>query len=157
MDEDEEEFIKERYNSIKDKFPSIFARQLQEFITSDEINGSDIKLVIKKRVHARPTQNWFNMPFKHLETHDFLMPEEKEVLGNGSEIEVALVGPKLKMYKKPMSLKIGGNWNNKNYVLKNNWSDFVEANKNVLEEGTIIQVWSFRKDKQLCFAVVCVD
>ncbi|GKA30324.1 B3 domain-containing protein, DNA-binding pseudobarrel domain protein [Tanacetum coccineum] len=131
--------------------------ELQEFITSDEINGSDIKLVIKKRVYTRPTQNWLNMPFKHLETHDFLTPEEKQVLGDGSEIEVALVGPNLQMYKKPMSLTIGGMWKNKNYVLKTNWSDFVGVNKDVLKEGTAIQVWSFRNDEQLCFAVVCVD
>ncbi|PWA18262.1 hypothetical protein CTI12_AA630150 [Artemisia annua] len=97
------------------------------------------------------------MPFKKVETHDFLTPEEKQVLGDGSEIEVALVGPELQMYKKPMWLKIGGMSNNMNYVLKNNWSDFVEANKNVLKEGTAIQVWSFRKGEQLCFAVVCVD
>ncbi|PWA91058.1 hypothetical protein CTI12_AA094560 [Artemisia annua] len=132
--------------------------QLQEFIMSDEINGSDIKLVIQKMVCTRriATQNWLNMPFKKVETHDFLTPEEKQVLGDGSEIEVPLVGPDYQMYKKPMSLKIGGKWRNKNYILKTNWSDFVEANKNVLKEGTAIQVWSFRKGEQLCFAVVSV-
>ncbi|GJX32383.1 hypothetical protein Tco_0242238 [Tanacetum coccineum] len=41
--------------------------------------------------------------------------------------------------------------------LKINWVDFVEANKKVLKEKATIQVWSFRKDEQLCFAVVCVD
>ncbi|GKD18939.1 hypothetical protein Tco_1208097 [Tanacetum coccineum] len=46
---------------------------------------------------------------------------------------------------------------NNNYVLKTNWCDFVEANKKVLKEKATIQVWSFRKDEQLCFVVVRVD
>nr|GFA92197.1 hypothetical protein [Tanacetum cinerariifolium] len=130
-------------------------RQLHEFLTSDVFNGSDLKLVIQKRVYG--TKNCLNMPFKLLETHDFLTPKEKQVLSYGSEIKVALVGPNLQIYKKPISLTIGGMWKNKKYVLKTNWSDFVEVNKDVLKEGTAIQVWSFRKDEQLCFAVVCVD
>ncbi|GJW86010.1 B3 domain-containing protein, DNA-binding pseudobarrel domain protein [Tanacetum coccineum] len=98
-------------------------RQLQEFIKSDMFNGSDLKLVIQKRVYG--TKNWLNMPFKLLETHDFLTPEEKQVLGDGSKIKVALVGPNLLIYNKPMSLMIRGMSKNKNYVLKTNWSDFV--------------------------------
>ncbi|GKE37819.1 NDR1/HIN1-like protein 6, partial [Tanacetum coccineum] len=106
-------------------------RQLQEFIMSDMFNGSDLKLVIQKRVYG--TKNWLNMPFKLLETHDFLTPEKKQVLGDGFEIKVALVGPNLQIYNKPMSLIIGGMSKNKNYVLKTNWSDFVEVNKGCFE------------------------
>nr|GEY14694.1 hypothetical protein [Tanacetum cinerariifolium] len=98
-----------------------------------------------------------NMPFKQVETHDFLTPEEKRILGNDSEIKVQILGPNLQMYKKPMWLKIWSMMCTKNYVLKTNWYDFVEANKNVLKEKTTIKIWSFRKDGKLCFAVVCVD
>nr|GEY56488.1 putative B3 domain-containing protein At2g27410 [Tanacetum cinerariifolium] len=44
------------------------------------------------------------MPFRKLETEDFLMTEEKLALENENEIEVRLVGPTLKMYKEPMRL-----------------------------------------------------
>ncbi|PWA91057.1 hypothetical protein CTI12_AA094550 [Artemisia annua] len=134
--------------------------QLKEFITSDEINGSDMKLVIQKTLYASDlnrNQNRLNMPFKQVETHDFLTHEEKHLLGNNSEIKVHILGPNLQMYKKPMWLKIWSMSCTKNYVLKTNWSDFVMANKNVLKENKTIQVWSFRKNEKLCFAVVRVD
>ncbi|PWA92316.1 hypothetical protein CTI12_AA079790 [Artemisia annua] len=135
--------------------------QLREFITGDEINGSDMKLVIQKTLYASDLKrhlNRLNMPFNQVQTHDFLSPEEKQVLGiKSAEIKVQIVGPNLKMHKKPMSLKIWSMSQTKNYVLTTNWWDFVEANKNILKEKTTIQVWSFRKDRKLCFAVVCVD
>ncbi|GKA65523.1 B3 domain-containing protein, DNA-binding pseudobarrel domain protein [Tanacetum coccineum] len=134
--------------------------QLKEFITSDEINGLDMKLVIQKSLYQSDlvrAQNRLNMPFNQVETHDFLTPEEKRILGNDSEIKVQILGPNLQMYKKPMWLKIWSMMRTKNYVLKTNWYDFVQANKSVLKEKTTIQIWSFRKDGKLCFAVVCVD
>ncbi|GJY87029.1 ribonuclease H-like domain-containing protein [Tanacetum coccineum] len=129
----------------------------------DKIMGSDMKLVIQKMLFEsdlKRSQNRLNMSFKQVETHDFLTDEEIRFLDRKSddaEIEVQLVGPNLQMFNKPMCLKIWNMTNTKNYVLKTNWCDFVEANKKVLKEKATIQVWSFRKDEQLCFAVVCVD
>ncbi|GJX74862.1 B3 domain-containing protein, DNA-binding pseudobarrel domain protein [Tanacetum coccineum] len=134
---------------------------LKEFI--GEIMGSDVKLVIQKTLFEsdlKRSQNRLNMPFKQVETNDFLTDEEIRFLDRKSddaEIKVQLVGPNLQMFNKPMYLKIWNMTNTKNYVLKTNWCDFVEANKMVLEEKATIQVWSFRKDEQLCFAVVRVD
>ncbi|GKE01159.1 B3 domain-containing protein, DNA-binding pseudobarrel domain protein [Tanacetum coccineum] len=132
--------------------------QLEEFI--DEIKGCNMKLVIQKTLYKSdliPSQNRLSMPFKQVETHDFLTDEEMRFLGDHGEIEVRLVGPNLQMFNKPMRLKIWNMKNTKNYVLKTNWCDFVEANKMVLMERETIQVWSFRKDEQLCFALVRVD
>nr|GEV19327.1 hypothetical protein [Tanacetum cinerariifolium] len=141
--------------------------RLTEFITSDEINGSDIKLVIQKTLHASDLNrnlNRLNMPFQQVETHDFLKHEEKQVLGiygrrkdGTKEIKVQIVGPNLQMHEKTLLLKIWRMSSTENYVLTTNWFNFVEENNNVLKEKTTIQVWSFRKDEELCFGVVCVD
>nr|GEV34840.1 hypothetical protein [Tanacetum cinerariifolium] len=140
---------------------------LNEFITSDEINGSDMKLVIQKTLHASDLKrnlNRLNMPFQQVETHDFLTYEEKQVLGicgrrkdGTKEIKVQIVGPNLQMHQKTLLLKIWRMSSTENYVLTTNWFNFVEENNNVLKEKTTIQVWSFRKDGKLCFGVVCVD
>ncbi|GJZ59502.1 B3 domain-containing protein, DNA-binding pseudobarrel domain protein [Tanacetum coccineum] len=77
-------------------------------------------------------------------------------LENENEIEVRLVGPTLKMYKEPMRLIIWNMTNARNLVLKTNWYRFVEDNKEHLKELSKIQLWSFRKDQQLCFAIAVV-
>ncbi|GJU35226.1 B3 domain-containing protein, DNA-binding pseudobarrel domain protein [Tanacetum coccineum] len=130
----------------------------REFI--DEIKGCNMKLVIQKTLYKSDltlSQNRLNMPFKQVETHDFLTDKEMQILcDHGGEIEVRLVGPNLQMFNKPMRLQIWHMSFVKTYVLRTNWYDFVEANKMVLKELATLQVWSFRKDEQLCFAVVCV-
>ncbi|GKB25820.1 B3 domain-containing protein, DNA-binding pseudobarrel domain protein [Tanacetum coccineum] len=88
--------------------------QLKEFI--NEIMGSDMKLVIQKTLFQ-------NEEIRFLDRK-----------ADDAEIKVRLVGPNLQMFKKPMLLKIWNMSNNKNYVLKTNWCDFVEANKKVLKE-----------------------
>ncbi|GKD18937.1 B3 domain-containing protein, DNA-binding pseudobarrel domain protein [Tanacetum coccineum] len=96
---------------------------LKEFII-DEIMGSDMKLVIQKTLFEsdlKRSQNRLNMPFKQVETHDFLMDEEKRFLGkktDDAEIEVRLVGSNLQMFKKPMYLKIWSMTNTNNYWAK---------------------------------------
>nr|GEX20544.1 retrotransposon protein, putative, Ty1-copia subclass [Tanacetum cinerariifolium] len=77
-------------------------------------------------------------------------------LVNEYEIEVRLVGPTLKMYKEPMRLVIWNMTNTRNLVLKTNWYRFVEDNKEHLKELSKIQLWSFRKDQQLCSAIAVV-
>nr|GEY58411.1 hypothetical protein [Tanacetum cinerariifolium] len=80
--------------------------RLQKFITGDEMNGSEPKLVIQKVLYMsnlKQDQNRLSLPLKKLEIEDFLTIEEKLALENENEIEVRLVGPTLKMYKEPMS------------------------------------------------------
>nr|GEX47792.1 B3 domain-containing protein, DNA-binding pseudobarrel domain protein [Tanacetum cinerariifolium] len=81
---------------------------LQKFIT-DEKNGSDLKLVIQKVLYMSdlaPGQNRLNLLLKKLLTEYFLSDEERWILESDGEIKVRLVGPNLKMFKKPMELKI---------------------------------------------------
>ncbi|GJZ80163.1 B3 domain-containing protein, DNA-binding pseudobarrel domain protein [Tanacetum coccineum] len=160
-----EEYVIEKKNNVYKRW--FKPNHLKEFITSDEINGLDMKLVIQKTLHASDLKrnlNRLNMPCQQVETHDFLTYEEKQVLGicgrrkdGTKEIKVQIVGPNLQMHKKTLLLKIWRMSSTENYVLTTNWFNFVEENKNVLKEKTTIQVWSFRKDGKLCFAVVCVD
>ncbi|GJY56302.1 B3 domain-containing protein, DNA-binding pseudobarrel domain protein [Tanacetum coccineum] len=133
--------------------------RLQKFIT-DEMNGSDLKLVIQKVLYMSdldPGQNRLNLPLKQLLTEDFLSDEERSILESDGEIEVRLVGPNLKMFKEPMGLKIWDMTRTSNLVLKSKWKQFVEENKDYLKELSMIQIWSFRKDQQLCFALAVVD
>nr|GFB52651.1 B3 domain-containing protein, DNA-binding pseudobarrel domain protein [Tanacetum cinerariifolium] len=72
-------------------------------------------------------------------------------------IKVRLVGPNLKMFKEPMELKIWDITRTSNLVLTSKWKHFVEENKDYLKELSMIQIWSFRKEQQLCFALAVVD
>lgn len=133
--------------------------KLERFITG-EMNGLDAKLVIQKILYPsdlKRSQNRLNMPIKQLKTLDFLTTEEKKDLEDEKNIKVRLVGPRLQMYPKPMELKAWRMKKTKNYVLKTNWNKFVKDNKKYLKEKSKIQVWSFRKDEQLCFALAVVD
>ncbi|KAI3766756.1 hypothetical protein L2E82_16827 [Cichorium intybus] len=134
-------------------------RRLKEFIT-DYMNGKETKTVIQKTLFAsdlKENLNRLNLPINQLETLDFLTETEKRDLENGKELQVPLLGPRLRMYKKPMALKIWHLRTTKNYVLITNWNNFVKENKEDLKENTMIQVWSFRRDHQLCFAIACLD
>lgn len=136
-------------------------KRLKEFITN-EMNGSDIHLVIQKRLFSSDVSrnhNRLNMPIKQLMTTDFLREEEKRFLAisKENEIKVPLVGPKLRTYEQLMGFKTWRMVSTKNYVLKTNWFKFLEENKHDLKKGELIQVWSFRINNQLCFAVACVN
>ncbi|PWA76032.1 hypothetical protein CTI12_AA199430 [Artemisia annua] len=134
--------------------------RLKEFITSDEMNGSDMKLVIQKTLHMsdlKSDQNRLNLPFNQLETQEFLTDEEKRELEDNKAIEVRLVGPSLQMYEEPMTLKIWSMSCTKNYVLITNWNHFVADNIKDLKKHSKIQLWAFRKDQQLCFALAVVE
>nr|XP_043616014.1 B3 domain-containing protein At1g05920-like [Erigeron canadensis] len=144
--------------------PVVIDEQLKNFIVN-EMNGSDIKLVIQKHLSYNDVSQELNrltMPSEKLVTHDFLTYDESQVLAtkNYDGIEVQLVGPTLQMYNQSISLRL---WSmitaSKHYVyvFKTNWYKFVTDNDE-LKPGTKIQVWSFRRNKhQLCFAVVCPD
>ncbi|KAJ9563732.1 hypothetical protein OSB04_008892 [Centaurea solstitialis] len=132
--------------------------RLKAFITED-MNGSDLKLVIQKILYVTDLdkhQNRLSMPVKQLEKVKFLTDDEKRLLDEDREFEVALLGPTLRMHTEPMRLK---KWNlntTSNYVLRTNWNRFVDDNREELAVNTRVQVWSFRKDEKLCFALACV-
>ena len=132
--------------------------QLQSCIR-DRIQGSEIKLVIQKLLYMSDIsqiQNRLNLPFNQLETKDFLTDKEKTDLERGEEIVVPLLGPTLRMHDEPMKLKIPC-MPCTSYVLMNNWKNFLEENKDYLKHLSTIQLWSFRVDQQLCFALAVVN
>ncbi|KAI3744255.1 hypothetical protein L1987_57332 [Smallanthus sonchifolius] len=137
--------------------------RLKEFVVN-ELKGTDMKLVIQKNLYHSDTiqsQNRLSMPMNQLETDDFLTVDEKKILDiknpKENEIEVSLVGPTLEMYCLPMKLKMWHMASTMNYVLKTHWFEFWEDNAEYLQEDVKIQVWSFRIDEKLCFAIACVD
>nr|GEZ55455.1 hypothetical protein [Tanacetum cinerariifolium] len=105
----------------------------------------------------RKSQNRLNMPINQLETKDFLTNEEKTNLESGTEIVVPLLGPTLRMYAKPMKLNIWRMGRTNNYVLMNKWNNFMEENKDYLKQLSTIQLWLFRVNQQLCFALAVVE
>ncbi|KAL9992546.1 putative DNA-binding pseudobarrel domain superfamily [Helianthus debilis subsp. tardiflorus] len=128
------------------------------------MKGTDVKLVIQKTLYKSDTlktQNRLNMPFNQLETNKFLTEDERQIVESDvpkeNNIEVSLLGPTSEMYKLKMELTMWPMLSTYNYVLKTNWYQFWFDNKQHLKEGSKIQVWSFRRDQQLCFAIVCVE
>ena len=96
---------------------------LQKFITSDEMNGAELKLVIQKVLYMsdlKQDQNRLSLPLNQLITEDFLTTEERWELENKKEMEVRVVGPTLEMYKEPMRLAIWAMKKTYNLVLKTN-------------------------------------
>lgn len=57
--------------------------QLKRFIKSDKMNGSDLKLVIQRRLFnsdVKPEQNRLNIQIKQLKTQKFLKVDEKRMV-----------------------------------------------------------------------------
>ncbi|KAL7604683.1 hypothetical protein Lser_V15G15214 [Lactuca serriola] len=138
----------------------VSTRRLKNFITT-VMNGKDMTLVINKKLYESDlleSQNRLSMPMKQLKTDEFLTENEKQDLENGKEFEVGLLGPTLRLHQKPMVMKM---WRLKStgrrsYVLKTNWNEFVKENEKEMKRHSKIQVWSFRKDNRLFFALSCV-
>ncbi|KAF5815034.1 putative DNA-binding pseudobarrel domain superfamily [Helianthus annuus] len=133
--------------------------RLKRFITG-EMYGLDMKLVIQKVLYEsdmKKDQNRLNMPIKQLVTkpHEFLTDDEIRMVDKDG-IEVRVVGSMMQMYARPLWLKKWPMKKSDNYVLKTNWNNFVVDNEG-LKKDTMIQVWAFRKDRQLCFAIVPVE
>ncbi|KAJ9553459.1 hypothetical protein OSB04_017504 [Centaurea solstitialis] len=167
-DYDEREFKKQKKakkmipNKMYVRSPAVSnetTERLKKLVT-EEMNCSELKLVIQKPLYASDlakNQNRLNMPINQLETAKFLRPHEEPLLdGDGGWIAVPLLGPTLKFHENPMRLAKWHMKSTSNYILKTNWIEFVEANPKDLTLNTMVQVWSFRRDEQLCFALVCV-
>ncbi|KAL4586516.1 hypothetical protein LXL04_011152 [Taraxacum kok-saghyz] len=133
-------------------------RRLKEYIVNEK-NGTEVKMVIQKTLYQsdlEKSQNRLNMPINQLQTLDFLREDEKRLLDNDKNIEVGLLGPRLKMHEKSMVLKKWPMRSTFNYVLITNWNGFVKENQEDLKKDTRIQVWSFRKEGKLHFAIACL-
>nr|XP_043622198.1 B3 domain-containing protein At2g31420-like [Erigeron canadensis] len=135
------------------RLPSRIKDLMNYFVTS--IGGSRFKLVIQKKLttsDVTKSQGRLLIPTANVYNCGMLKEFEKRKLGAGKDISVPVFDPKRREWTLNFTR---WNMNKEVYVLKTGWNDIV--NTNGLEEGMVIQVWSFRvNQEQLCFALVRV-
>ncbi|XP_042067377.1 putative B3 domain-containing protein At3g49610 [Salvia splendens] len=124
------------------------------------------KLVIQKQLYGTDLSSGHNrlsIPMNQI-ADDFLTEGEKEHLrGYDSKskkkkyMDVKVVGPSLsasetvKFSRWDMAKKDGGKTSS-SYVINGKWNAIVAKNK--LRIGVVVQLWCFRVDRELCFALV---
>ncbi|XP_059309962.1 putative B3 domain-containing protein At5g35780 [Lycium ferocissimum] len=121
-------------------------------------------LVIEKTLFntdVKPAEGRLSIPLNQI-TIEFLRPHEKAKLntrsgGKLSTMRVMLIEPSRRIceinLRKWNMNKING-ISNSSYVLVTTWNEVTR--RNALKRGTLVQLWSFRKDEELCFALVKV-
>ncbi|KAK8582922.1 hypothetical protein V6N13_069688 [Hibiscus sabdariffa] len=89
---------------------------------------------------VNPTASRFFVPFSQVKTHDFLTGTEAQSLAGKNPMQVRLLEPCMK-----------------ETTLTFNRPQCAGRDKhNKLEEGNVVQLWSFRVNSELCFALVKV-
>lgn len=119
----------------------------------ENMGGSNCVLVIQKQLFfsdVNPQASRLLIPFSQVESHEFLNESEVECLNNKEAIKAPLVEPSMEeaeinfkrwdMRKKPM------------YAVTTSWNSIVKNNQ--LEVEDVIQLWSFRINSTLCFALL---
>ncbi|KAI6683400.1 hypothetical protein NL676_029313 [Syzygium grande] len=122
-----------------------------------EMHGQGVMLVLEKRLRATdmdPNQGRLSIPKLQIRA-DFLSGEEVRTLDNKEAITVSLIEPCLEV-RRGLQLK---KWNYQNgtfsYVLTKQWNAVARRfGPNRLEENSLVQLWSFRVDGDLCFCLV---
>jgi hypothetical protein len=128
----------------------------------EELKGSDVMLVIQKELtKCDLTKNHgrLSIPEKQVINEKFLEPNEKSSLhydrkeGRKQRIgmSVSVLDPSLEVWDR-MSIKKWRMVKSEIYNITDDWYELVK--KNNLKEGQKVQVWSFRRHRQLCFALV---
>ncbi|EOY23524.1 Uncharacterized protein TCM_015393 [Theobroma cacao] len=134
--------------------PPDLPENFKEHIVS-KMGGSDWLLVIQKPVFfsdVNPGANRLSIPFSQIQRHEFLCKKEVEYLNDKKDMQVRLVEPSLE--ETTLSFR---RWNMKNssmYVLTKTWNSVVKNNQ--LKIDDVVQLWSFRVESSLCFALVKV-
>ncbi|KAL6572587.1 hypothetical protein OROMI_013545 [Orobanche minor] len=117
-----------------------------------EIGGSleSVVFIIEKplyRTDVSSTHGRLAVPHSQV-NNKFLESHEQYQLDSGEAIESALLQPSLKECK--ITFKT---WNsNSTYVLLKNWNHVRRENR--LMAGKTIQLWAFRRNSELCFALL---
>ncbi|KAK8582869.1 hypothetical protein V6N13_069637 [Hibiscus sabdariffa] len=120
------------------------------------MGGSDLALVIQKTLFfsdVNTTASRFSVPFSQVKTHDFLTGTEAQSLADKNPMQVRLLEPSMK--ETTLTFNRWEMSKTKLYVMTKAWNSVVQHNK--LEEGNVVQLWSFRVNSELCFALVKVD
>ncbi|KAG6416440.1 hypothetical protein SASPL_123870 [Salvia splendens] len=139
----------------------------EEFkIAIEEVADAPARLVIQKQLYGTDLSSGHNrlsIPMNQI-ADDFLTEGEKEHLrGYDAKskkkkyLDVKVVGPSLaasetvKFCRWDMAKKDGGKTSS-SYVINGKWNAIVAKNK--LRIGVMVQLWCFRVDRELCFALV---
>ncbi|TYI43827.1 hypothetical protein ES332_A01G194600v1 [Gossypium tomentosum] len=85
-----------------------------------------------------------------VKTHDFLNKAEAKELAHKNPMQVCLLDPSLQQTSITFNKWVMGNTSL--YVLTNTWNCVVKNNQ--LEKGVMVQLWSFRMNSLLCFALL---
>uniref|UniRef100_A0A2N9HFK4 TF-B3 domain-containing protein n=1 Tax=Fagus sylvatica TaxID=28930 RepID=A0A2N9HFK4_FAGSY len=126
----------------------------------NELQGSDLKLVIQKKLSETDMKSHFarlSLPNGQLRA-DFLSQEHQTILqqrqakGNGRYrgLEVPLIEPQL--VESTITVKKWKLGSSTSYTLGSQWQQV--ANDNGLHVGNIIQIWSFKVDQSPHLALV---
>ncbi|MBA0605671.1 hypothetical protein Godav_018222 [Gossypium davidsonii] len=110
-------------------------------------------LVIQKTIFfsdINPTASRFSIPFSQVKTHDFLNEAEAKELDDKNPMQVWLLDPSMKGTNITFNKWVMGS--SSLYVLTNTWNPVVKNNQ--LKKGEMVQLWSFRVNSLLCFALV---
>ncbi|KAK1402010.1 hypothetical protein POM88_001615 [Heracleum sosnowskyi] len=138
---------------VASPLPVVFKNEIQE------MGGSDIKLIIQKYLFSADTeggQNRFSIPMKQIR-ENFLTDEEESILDQRFKdnhvvpLMVPLIEPNLE--KAQINFR---KWAvNSSYVLSSPWNQIIDRNE--LMAKMEMQLWSFRVDGALNFAMVKVS
>ncbi|KAF3441401.1 hypothetical protein FNV43_RR15315 [Rhamnella rubrinervis] len=128
----------------------------------DELNGRDITLVIQKPLFSTDLSRGhdrLSIPFAQILASDnFLKPDEMKSLSAKKTIKVPIIDPKLDHTTLVMTQwdmeKDNGKISSQ-YVLRSKWYKVAEDNN--LQEGQVLQVWSFRVQDSLHIALVVLS
>ncbi|KAL7106163.1 hypothetical protein ACP275_07G094100 [Erythranthe tilingii] len=146
--------------------PEEFKKTIQEIGKGKNISEeAEMKLVIQKGLFETDLaagNNRLSIPFTRVRDHGFLTEEEARFLttrdrNNKMKFkDVTIIEPSLRREKVKLSrwdMKKGnGKKTCSNYVINGKWRHIVERNR--LEPGDVVQLWSFRIDQELHFALV---
>lgn len=122
-----------------------------------EMKGTEAKLVIQKAITNTDTQDnqgHLSMPKKQV-LCEFLNEDEKEKLEKDEHLQVKIIDPNLEvsdMNFRQWKLNKPNGSHSLTYVFRTHWNEFKK--KNGLKEDDIIQVWCFRVEGKILFALV---
>ncbi|KAH6775920.1 hypothetical protein C2S52_013481 [Perilla frutescens var. hirtella] len=161
---------KQRKCNLRPLLPEEFEKVIEEMARGKILTPAT--LVIQKCLFdtdLRPSHNMFSIPMNQIIRHDFLtdgekrylytdpsMKKKKKKIVKKKHIEVKMIEPSLELETVKISrwdmLKSNGGKTSSSYVIDGKWSPIVRRNN--LRKDMQVQLWSFRVDQDLCFALV---
>ncbi|KAL3570571.1 hypothetical protein D5086_027820 [Populus alba] len=135
-------------------------QEVKERIAS--MNGKDVELVVDKQLYATDVtdgNNRLSIPLRQVIAKNFLTDEEKRALIDSNCLKVKILEPSLEMVsdmnlKQWNMFKEKGSTGSSSYVFMTQWNS-LRRRSNLLRLDRI-QVWSFRVENDLYFALVKV-